>query len=438
MDPTSLNMKIQSKQLEHEAQKFQKMSQQERNKARIELKKGNRAAAQMYAKQAVMYEQQQIKLLQNAGAVNGYTTDLRQGQVQAQMSKTMDDATKHMQKTSNQVNLNKVAANRNKMDGINQKLGAAHVLLTGDPNQANINAAADDLLYSLDDEIQMQRLMDQGLVEIPLNSNMYGTADSDANLNTDPGASAPSAIPAMMANQPMAFGSKAKPNSAINTTGTVPNPSLPGGYPNANIGTNANIYGNPGGYPNPNMGTNTNIYGIPGANPNIGTNANIYGNPGGYPNSNIGTNANIYGNPGTNSNIGTSTNIYGNPAANSNIGTSTNIYGNPAANSNIGTSTNIYGNPAANSNIGTSTNIYGNPAANTNANITSNPNIHANQVGSNSNAQLNPVAYPNPLGNATQNISPTLYPNLDQKPKTGTPVQYPKKINFGRKDPTKF
>lgn len=152
MDPKSFQMKMQGKELEREARRCQKEAAAQRKKAKLELKKGNRAAAQMYAQNAVRYDQQANSLLQNCSATQGFATDMRTAAVSAQMATTMQSAATGMEQCSKKINLEKVAANRTKMDGLKQKMGAAHELLVGGEGEMEIGAGAEDLLAALEAE----------------------------------------------------------------------------------------------------------------------------------------------------------------------------------------------------------------------------------------------------------------------------------------------
>ena len=164
MDKNAFQLKMQSKQLENEAKRIQKEAAKERSKAKAALKKGNRAAAQLYAQNAVRYEQQASQLLQSASTTTGYATDLRQANVAAQMAKNMSVATQGMERNVQQVNLEKVSAQRTKLDGLKAKMGAAHELLAGE-DQMDLQAGADDLLSALEQENQQDVQMQ--LAEIP-------------------------------------------------------------------------------------------------------------------------------------------------------------------------------------------------------------------------------------------------------------------------------
>lgn len=148
----SFQMKMQAKQLEREAKRMQKESLKEKNKAKAELKKGNRAAANLYAQNSIRYEQQANMLLQQAATANGYSVDLQAGKVNAQMAANMSKATAGLQQATAQVNLQKVSAQRTKMDGLKTRMATANELLTGSSDADGINAGADDLLQALENE----------------------------------------------------------------------------------------------------------------------------------------------------------------------------------------------------------------------------------------------------------------------------------------------
>jgi charged multivesicular body protein 1 len=165
MDRNSFQLKMQAKQLENEAKRMQKEAAKERNKAKAALKKGNRAAAQLYAQNAVRYDQQAAQLLQSAGTTSGYATDLRAGAVSAQMAKNMSMATAGLEKNVKAVDLNKVSAQRSKLDGLKEKMGATHVLLAGEGDM-ELQAGADDLLSALEAENAEDSMIQ--LEEIPM------------------------------------------------------------------------------------------------------------------------------------------------------------------------------------------------------------------------------------------------------------------------------
>ncbi|OHS92867.1 SNF7 family protein [Tritrichomonas foetus] len=165
MNPQAFQVKMQAKQLEREAKRLQKEANKERAKAKAELKRGNRATAQLYAQNAVRYDQQATQLLQSCAATQGYATDMRQAEVQAQMAKTMGVATSGMAQSAQKVNLDKLSENRTKMDGLKQKMGAAHDLLTNGEGEMDLNAGADDLLSQLEAENAEDAMMQ--IADIP-------------------------------------------------------------------------------------------------------------------------------------------------------------------------------------------------------------------------------------------------------------------------------
>ena len=152
MDQQVLQIKMQAAQLQSEAQKVLKECVKERLIAKNDLKKGNRQTAALHAQNAVRYEQQAKQMLQNVAALNGYAINLEQAQTSASMAKTMNQAASSIQKNEKQTNLNQLSANRTKMDGLKQNMGAAHDLLTNGEGQMDLNAGAEDLLATLEAE----------------------------------------------------------------------------------------------------------------------------------------------------------------------------------------------------------------------------------------------------------------------------------------------
>lgn len=178
MDKNSFQLKMQAKQLENEAKRMMKEANKEKAKAKAALKKGNRAAAALYAQNATRYEAQANQLLQSAGTTNGYATDLRAGAVAAQMARNMAQATTGLESNVKAVDVNKVSAQRTKLDGLKTKMAAANELLTGE-DDLEAQAGADDLLAALeaenaaDAELQLDAIP-MGTVSVPAESAKAG------------------------------------------------------------------------------------------------------------------------------------------------------------------------------------------------------------------------------------------------------------------------
>jgi charged multivesicular body protein 1 len=149
---TSLKIRMSAKALENDAKRFQKQAAQERAKAKAELARGNRATAALYAQNAVRFEQQANSLLQHSATTTGMGTEIRMAEVTAQTAQTMKVASSAMQHATKQVNLEQLAKERQKMDGLKQQMGAAHELITNGEGEMEVNAGAEDLLAQLDEE----------------------------------------------------------------------------------------------------------------------------------------------------------------------------------------------------------------------------------------------------------------------------------------------
>ena len=168
---------MQGKSLEREAKRLQNEAAKERRKAKAELKKGNRATAQLYAQNAVRYEQQATQLLQSCATTQGFATDMRQAQVSADMAKAMNSSTVGMTKCSESVNLDKISANRAKMDGLKQRMGAANDLMNNTEGEMELNAGAEDLLSALEAENNEDAMMQ--IADIP--TGIPSTGQAQAN-----------------------------------------------------------------------------------------------------------------------------------------------------------------------------------------------------------------------------------------------------------------
>ena len=181
MDQKILQIKMQATQLQNEAQKVLKECVKERLIAKNDLKKGNRATAKLHAQNAIRYEQQAKQMLQNAATLNGYAADMQQAQTQASMAQTMNQTASEMQKSSKQTNITQLSANRTKMDGLKQNMGAAHDLLTNGEGAMDLNAGADDLLSTLETEVTMDHMAQ--MPEIPLGQQTLNNPNTQATMN---------------------------------------------------------------------------------------------------------------------------------------------------------------------------------------------------------------------------------------------------------------
>lgn len=177
-DATSMRLRMQAKQQEVEARRLMKESQKERSKAKAALKKGNRPAANLYAQNAVRYEQQANKLLQNSAASVGMMTDVQAAETSAQMARAMGVTTSQMGKISNQINMDKVSADRGKMDELKDRMSTAHELLTHGNDALELEAATSDALAALEDEIYAEN--EVAMEEPPMSIPQAGVAQGNA------------------------------------------------------------------------------------------------------------------------------------------------------------------------------------------------------------------------------------------------------------------
>lgn len=387
------NRQMQAKQLENEAKRLLIQSDIERNKARNELKKENRAAAKIYAENAVRYGHQAEFLLQNACAIQGYNANARQIQNQVGMIKTMNTAANHFQKTASQIHLSKISKEHTKKEEIKQKVNDAHDILTKSQSQELINAQAESLLASLNNEVMQEPALNIPIMQV--SPNLVSSQDSfdsqslnsysDSNLNS----------PEMLTNAPI-------------------------NYPNYNL--NSNNYGNQ----NSSINTSQNSYDITSFNPNL----NIYCSQS-INDAGLNSTSDIYGSSSVSS-LNSSENIY--PCAS--IGVNSNNYGN-ASSSNPNNTTNINTNSAMNSNpinYGSqimNPNSYHNPQMNT-TNIYGSSTENSNQcMYHNANAINNSNGNLNGYMGTTSCNSPSMYPNLSD-PEVEKPKKSIKYSKFGR------
>lgn len=131
MNANAFHIRMQAKQLENEAKKMQKEAQKERTKAKNELKRGNRACAELHAKNSVRYEQQARDLLQQVATLNGYGIDMRSATVSSGMANNLHTATKSMSESMAKTNIHKVAAQKEKHNALKDKIGSANKIVSG-------------------------------------------------------------------------------------------------------------------------------------------------------------------------------------------------------------------------------------------------------------------------------------------------------------------
>lgn len=157
MNQKSFEMRMQSKQLEREAKKASKEALKQRNLAKKELARGNRAAAQLYAQNAIRYEQQANQLLQNCSAISSMATDINTAETTGKMAHMQSVATSELNQKVSQIDPNKVAAQRVAYDAHKSNLNAVNDIITNPEGQQDLAMGADNILDSLYDEIAMDQ-----------------------------------------------------------------------------------------------------------------------------------------------------------------------------------------------------------------------------------------------------------------------------------------
>jgi hypothetical protein len=82
----------------------------------------------------------------------GMGIDIQAAQTTTQTANTMRVATQAIGQASKAINIDQLAADRQRMDGLKQRLGAAHDLLTNGEGDMEVNAGAEELLTALEEE----------------------------------------------------------------------------------------------------------------------------------------------------------------------------------------------------------------------------------------------------------------------------------------------
>jgi len=158
-----MKLKVQEKMLMKQAEREERNSEKERNKAKAALKKGNRDFAQLYAQNSVRSHNLSIQLQQNAAKVSSMVVDLKMAEVQAKMAKSLDSVVKEMEKYVGQMDLQKIAAATLKYDKIRGKVSDTQQIIT--QPEGSVEAEGAGLLDDLENEIMVE--MDEQMPEFP-------------------------------------------------------------------------------------------------------------------------------------------------------------------------------------------------------------------------------------------------------------------------------
>lgn len=169
-----MRLKLQGKSLENEAKRLQKEAAKEKMKAKQAQKKGNLSQAKLFAMNAVRYEKQAQHILQSSATTNGYAVDIRNGAVAAQMYKNMNQATTGLEKNVKSIDVDKVSAQRTRMDKLKEQMHTASTLLNGEEDLGLMDGA-DALL----EQLEMENIEDcnLNLAQIPLDSPPMDAGD---------------------------------------------------------------------------------------------------------------------------------------------------------------------------------------------------------------------------------------------------------------------
>ena len=147
------NLRVQMKMLESQAKREEKEANKERRKAKLALKKGERNFATLYASNAIRAEQHSLFLRQNAAKLSSVIADLKTAQVQQKMIKSMNLATKELEKAVGSMDLTKIASATLKYDELRGKMETANNILLPVTDE---EIQADDLLNQLQEEIMVE------------------------------------------------------------------------------------------------------------------------------------------------------------------------------------------------------------------------------------------------------------------------------------------
>ena len=157
-------LRVQEKMLTKESQKEEREANKERNKAKLALKKGDRAAAQYHAQNAIRCQNHAQFLLQNASRISSMVVDLKMSDVQKDMAKNLDKVVKEMQKSVGSMNMEALAAAAVKYDAIRGKVSEAGSIIN--QTEAEVEGEGMSMLEDLENEIMVEMDADAGL-EIP-------------------------------------------------------------------------------------------------------------------------------------------------------------------------------------------------------------------------------------------------------------------------------
>jgi hypothetical protein len=153
-----INLKFESKMREKQANRFHSEAVKAKRQAQLELKRGNRLFAKYQAEQAYRLETQAILTFQQAGAITGWKLNTEAQQNIAELAKLMNDTRRQMIAVSKRVDMNQLAMNRHRLDGLRERTVSAHLLLTSGEDDIVVQEGADALLNSLEQEIEFEQL----------------------------------------------------------------------------------------------------------------------------------------------------------------------------------------------------------------------------------------------------------------------------------------
>lgn len=148
---------------------MQQQSSKERSLAKSEMRKGNKAMAQLHAQNAIRFEQQANMILQNACGVHAVRIDIAKAKATRDMVAMQEEAAKQMEQVVKKIDPVKVTKTQMRMDATKEKVGVVNQVMNP---AGTVDAGAEDLMAALENEISVEGL--NAAVNIPQGQPVQG------------------------------------------------------------------------------------------------------------------------------------------------------------------------------------------------------------------------------------------------------------------------
>lgn len=175
--PPSLEMKMQAKMYEAEARRYNKEAAKERKKAKAALRMGDRAAATIHAQNVIRNENHADDIIKAASANINFALLMQEAEVTKKTANALDTTQNEMNKVVGDIDFEKLAENRQKLDGLKLKIQNLNELLKD--NDDELIPYADDILAALEAEILADSMIELDQIPIADKSHIKTKGDKE-------------------------------------------------------------------------------------------------------------------------------------------------------------------------------------------------------------------------------------------------------------------